>query len=345
MRAIDWVDGQCVFLDQTLLPHEERFVATDDVAVIAEAIRALRIRGAPAIGVAAGFGVAAEAARAAADPDASDPRRIHDAIALLAATRPTAVNLFHALARMRMVLEREEHGDPHTRAARLLAEARAIQDEDIRACERIGRNGSALLGENATLMTHCNAGALATAGIGTALGVILTAARQGKVVRVFVDETRPLLQGARLTAWELHRAGVPVVLITDNAAGSVMRERGIDAVFVGADRIAANGDTANKIGTYPLAVLARHHGVPFYVAAPLSTIDRTLTDGQAIPIEERDPAEVTRCGGTIVAPDGIGVYAPAFDVTPNELITGIVTEVAVLGPPFTASIARVFPPV
>jgi methylthioribose-1-phosphate isomerase len=342
MRAIDWVDGHIRFLDQTLLPHEERFVDTDNVAVVAEAIRKLRIRGAPAIGVAAGFGVVVAARSSAMRSHADQRTCILDAITELAGTRPTAVNLFHALDRMRNVMDRSSGAAGPALAEMLLAEAQRIQEEDIRACDRIGEHGAALLSGRVSLLTHCNAGALATAGSGTALSVIGTAARQGKVIRVFVDETRPLLQGARLTAWELQRAGIAVVLITDSTAASVLREGKVDAVITGADRIAANGDAANKIGTYPLAVLARHHGVPFYVAAPLSTIDIALPSGDSIPIEERGASEVTDVAGVRVAPSGIGVYAPAFDVTPNGLITGIVTEAGVLFPPFNHSIAEVF---
>jgi methylthioribose-1-phosphate isomerase len=342
MRAINWIDGHIRFLDQTLLPHEERFVDTDNVAVVAEAIRKLRIRGAPAIGVAAGFGVVVAARSAAMKSPAEQRSCVLHAITELAGTRPTAVNLFHALDRMRKVLDRSSGIAGAALVEQLLVEAKLIQDEDIKACDRIGEHGAALLGNRVTLLTHCNAGALATAGSGTALSVIGTAARQGKVVRVFVDETRPLLQGARLTAWELQRAGIAVVLITDSTAASVLREGKIDAVITGADRIAANGDAANKIGTYPLAVLARHHGVPFYVAAPLSTIDIALASGASIPIEERDPSEVTDVAGVRMAPRGIGVYAPAFDVTPNELITAIVTEAGVLLPPFSSSITEVF---
>lgn len=337
MRAIDWVDGHIRFLDQTLLPHEERFVDTTDVAAVAEAIRALRIRGAPAIGVAAGFGVVV-AAQTAAKSGTGDIRGAAlEAIDELASTRPTAVNLFYALSRMRSIVM--HHPGGRALGGALLAEARSIQEEDVVACDRIGAHGAALFTGKTRFLTHCNAGALATAGIGTAIGVITTAAQQGNVERVFVDETRPLLQGARLTAWELQRAGIEAVLITDNAAGSVMRAGKVDAVIVGADRIAANGDAANKIGTYPVAVLARHHGIPFYVAAPLSTIDRALASGDAIPIEERAPEEISEWAGKRVTADGVRVFAPAFDVTPHELITAIITDAGVLLPPFGPSIA------
>jgi methylthioribose-1-phosphate isomerase len=340
MRAVDWIDGHIRYLDQTLLPHEERFVDTDDVRVVEDAIRGLGIRGAPAIGVAAAFGVVLAVKAKNADHSLSVRRRVEEAIKSIGSTRPTAVNLFNALHRMKMIAER----NPHASEARLLqlleAEAKAIQEDDIRACDRIGELGASLLGHGVSLLTHCNAGALATAGSGTALSVITAAARQGKVVRVFVDETRPLLQGSRLTAWELQKAGIPVVLITDSTAASVLRDGKVEAVIVGADRIAANGDAANKVGTYPLAVLASRHNVPFYVAAPTSTLDREAPNGSAIPIEERDAKEITHFAGVRVAPEGIGVYAPAFDVTPNELITAIVTEKDILRQPFAAAIAR-----
>jgi methylthioribose-1-phosphate isomerase len=258
------------------------------------------------------------------------------AIDHLASTRPTAVNLFTALGRMRALLETAP-GDGIPIDA-LTREAVAIHDEDVEACRRIGEHGARLLGPRTAVLTHCNAGALATAGIGTALGVITTAAAQGKIDRVFVDETRPLLQGARLTAWELVRAGLEVVLITDGAAASVLRRGGIGAVIVGADRIAANGDVANKVGTYPLAVLAARHGVPLYVAAPISTFDPGTAEGDQIVIEERDAGEVTHFAGKRVAASGVRVFAPAFDVTPNEFIGAIVTERGVLRPPYAPAI-------
>ncbi len=340
MKAVDWTDGQIRFLDQTLLPHEERFVDTHDVRVVEEAIRKLRIRGAPAIGVAAAFAVVL-AARGGEGSDGRTLReRVENAVAVLRMTRPTAVNLFNALHRMQRVVDMHPREGDDDLLPLLMQEAKRIQEEDQRACDRIGELGASLLGTGVSLLTHCNAGALATAGSGTALSIITTAAREGKVVRVFADETRPLLQGARLTAWELQKAGIPVVLITDSTAGSVLREGRVQAVIVGADRIAANGDTANKVGTYPLAVLAHRHHVPFYVAAPTSTLDAHSADGSAIPIEERDPMEVTHFAGVRVAPDGVGVYAPAFDVTPNQLISAIVTENGILRQPFDASIAR-----
>jgi methylthioribose-1-phosphate isomerase len=263
----------------------------------------------------------------------------HAAMNALAASRPTAVNLFASLSRVRRVVERNWTAGMGPVRDFALREAMVIRQEDIDACTAIGTYGAALLAPGSTVLTHCNAGALATAGIGTALGVITVAAAQGRVLRVYVDETRPLLQGARLTTWELGKAGIDHVLITDSTAGSVFRSARIDAVLVGADRIAANGDTANKVGTYPVAVLARYHRVPFYVAAPLSTIDRATPTGDDIPIEERDAREVTEWAGVPLAPAGVHVYAPAFDVTPCELIAAIVTEAGVLRPPFDRAIA------
>ena len=341
ITAVDWIDDHIRFLDQTLLPHEERFVDTADAGVVAEAIRSLRIRGAPAIGVAAAFGIVLAARENPGNVNETLRERVQRVQAMLAGTRPTAVNLFHALNRMQQVADRHNSESDEVLRNLLLREAKAIQEEDVSACKRIGELGAALLGKGVTLLTHCNAGALATAGSGTALSVITTAAQQGKVVKVFADETRPLLQGARLTAWELQKQGIPVVLITDSTAGSVLREGKVQAVIVGADRIAANGDVANKVGTYPLAVLARRHQVPFYVAAPTSTLDIHTPDGSAIPIEERDPREVTQFAGIQIAPRGVGVFAPAFDVTPNELVSAIVTEKEVLFPPYGEGIARV----
>lgn len=341
MKAVDWIDGAVRFIDQTLLPAEERFVMTEDIQVIAEAIRSLRIRGAPAIGVAAAFGLVL-GLRSPDRPDGSSVAlRFDRAASLLGSTRPTAVNLFNVLTRMRGVLEAASGAGDREVIQRLECEARVIQDEDIEACHRIGELGAALLSAGTSVLTHCNAGALATAGDGTALSVVTTAHRQGKILQVYVDETRPLLQGARLTSWELLRAGVEVVLITDSTAASVLREGRVQAVIVGADRIAANGDTANKVGTYPLAVLAQRHNVPMYVAAPVSTFDPHSSTGNDIPIEERDSSEVTQIAGIRIAPEGVRTYAPAFDVTPHELITAIITDRGVLRPPYEPEIAGV----
>ena len=334
--TIAWRDGGVVFLDQTLLPGTAREVMTSDPSVVAEAIRSLRIRGAPAIGVAAAYGVALAARAASESPD---PRAsVSAAVGMFRSTRPTAVNLFHAMDRMQVVLDAWRDGTNLAQA--LLEEAERINREDIEACRLIGEYGASLLDRGTSVLTHCNAGALATAGQGTALGVIITAHRQGKILRVFADETRPLLQGARLTTWELLAEGIDTVLITDNAAGSVLAKGFVQAVIVGADRIAANGDTANKVGTYPLAVLASTHKIPFYVAAPVSSVDPALADGSHIPIEERDPSEVVEFAGVRVAPEGVRVFSPAFDVTPNKFISAIVTEKGVLRPPFGHSISN-----
>ena len=324
-----WLDGRLALLDQTRLPHEERWLEIASVPQLAEAIRRLAVRGAPAIGIAAAYGVAlaAEAGRRAAAVAA---------IPVLDATRPTAVNLRWALERQHGVLERTSDTDL---AAALLAEAQAIEREDRAACEAMGRAGAALFGVGERLLTHCNAGALATGGYGTAIGVIRAAWEGGKVERVFVDETRPLLQGARLTAWELGRLGIPHRLVTDSSVGALMARGMVTGVVVGADRIAANGDAANKIGTYTVAALAARHAVPFYVAAPLSTFDPRLATGADIPIEERAGDEVTTLAGQRVAAPGSEGLNFAFDVTPHELIAAIVTEVGVLRPPFTASVA------
>jgi methylthioribose-1-phosphate isomerase len=353
MRSVDWQGGSVRFLDQTALPGREVYVQTTDPAVIAEAIRALRIRGAPAIGVAAAFGVALAAGGAEGagsgtlgsetPGSATVAAAARDASAMLRTTRPTAVNLFAALDRMDAVIA-GHHLSPSASSASSLAgrlrdEARKIQEEDIASCDRLAAHGSPMIPPGSTILTHCNTGALATAGEGTALNIVIHAWRQGRVKHVFVDETRPLLQGARLTMWELQRAGVPATLITDNTAAFVMQQRKVQAVFVGADRIAANGDVANKIGTYGVAVLARAHGIPMYVAAPFSTVDLATRDGAAIHIEERDPAEVTGCGGVRVAPEGARVYAPAFDVTPGSLIDAIITDRGVVRAPYAASLS------
>ncbi len=325
VQPIKWRGDALDLLDQRLLPREMTYVACRDAHDVAAAIRDMVVRGAPAIGVSAAFGLALAAMRG------DDVRAAAEE---LRATRPTAVNLMWALDRMLGV---------HARGGNLTAEACAIFDEDVESCRRIGRFGAELLGDSATVLTHCNAGALATAGYGTALGVIRAAIEGGKRVAVFADETRPYLQGARLTAWELQQEGIDVTLITDSMAGHFFQKGTFDAVVVGADRIAANGDAANKIGTYTVAVLANAHGVPFYVAAPLSTIDVRCPNGAAIPIEERSAAEVTRIGGTSVAPEGVAVRHPAFDVTPANLITAIITDRGVLRAPYEEAIRALFP--
>jgi methylthioribose-1-phosphate isomerase len=337
---IRWEDGRLLLLDQTRLPVEETWLACDEPEQVAAAIRRLAVRGAPAIGVAAAYGLVlgARAARGAERLRS----RFAEVAELLGGTRPTAVNLRWALERGREVFERAAASGPEAAARELLAWAHALHAEDVRVNRRIGENGATLFAAGARVLTHCNAGALATAGYGTAIGVIQSAWEGGKVGMVWVDETRPLLQGARLTAWELKKLGIPFRLVTDSSAGTLMAQGLVDRIVVGADRIAANGDTANKIGTYPVAVLAHRHNVPFYVAAPLSTIDRSTPDGAAIPIEERQAHEVTEVFGTRIAPEETQALNFAFDVTPAELIAAIVTEAGVLKPPYGESIAAAF---
>lgn len=331
---MEWRGGKVRYLDQTLLPAVESYVETSDYRAVAEAIRALRVRGAPAIGIAAAMGAALAAYESRNLPPAARSAATEAAIDLLLATRPTAVNLHHALARVRARLA-AAGSDP---AQDLLDEALALEREEETASGRIAAFGVGLLPRGADVLTHCNTGALATAGEGTALAVILAGWRNGIVRTVYATETRPLLQGARLTAWELLRAGVDATLITDGTAATVLSRGGVGAVIVGADRIAANGDTANKVGTLMLAVLAARCGVPFYVAAPCSTVDLRTPAGAQIPVEERDASEVTHIAGKRVAAEGIRVFAPAFDVTPAELITAIVTDLGVARPPFGESL-------
>lgn len=338
MVAISWEGGKVRFLDQTLLPMVERSVLTDDYHVLGEAICTLQIRGAPAIGVAAAFGCALAVLHPRVRTLPEGQAALAAAKTFLAQTRPTAVNLFAALERVgRAALSSSAQSLEELREA-VVREARAIQEEDIAACARLGRLGASLIEKDSAVLTHCNTGALATAGEGTALSAIVEAHRQGKVTRVYVDETRPLLQGARLTAWELKKHGIETVLIIDSAAATVLRAGLVRGVFVGADRIVANGDVANKVGTYPLAVLASRHGVPFYVVAPSSTIDLARTDGSGIPIEERPSREVTHWGNVSLAPEGIKTFCPAFDVTPNDLISAIVTEKGILRAPYAPAL-------
>jgi methylthioribose-1-phosphate isomerase len=329
-RTIEWRDDKVVMIDQTRLPGEEVYNEYTDFQSVAEAIRGMVIRGAPAIGVAAAMGVALGARNIVADTHESFFRQLVDVCEVLAKTRPTAVNLFWAIERMKRVAEANRARDLAAIREILKSEAIRIEEEDLAICKAIGRSGAPLIGEGATVLTHCNAGGLATAGYGTALGVIRAAHDAGKKIRVFADETRPWLQGARLTAWELMKDGIPVTLIADNMAGFFMKRGEIDVCVVGADRIAANGDTANKIGTYSVAVLARENNIPFYVAAPTSTFDLTLESGDEIPIEERHSREVTHLQGLPVAPEGIMVRNPAFDVTPARYISGIITEKGVV---------------
>src|SRR6266700_3406209 len=335
IAPIRWERDRLLLLDQTLLPVEEVTREYTRWGDVADAIRSLVVRGAPAIGCAAAFGVALAARQSAARDGLGLIADLEEAIKGLAATRPTAVNLFWALDRMRAVAEAHRALPVPALRERLLAEAQAILDEDVAANRALGAHGAALVPEGARILTHCNAGALATAGYGTAGGVIRAAHERGRVALVWVDETRPVMQGSRLTAWEMVKEGIPHRLISDVAAGAVMKRGEVDLVVTGADRIAANGDTANKIGTYAVAVLAKHHGVPFYVAAPFSTIDVAIPSGADIPIEERDGEEVRRTGGRQTAPAGTPVYNPAFDVTPAELIAGIITERGVFRFPYS----------
>ncbi len=337
ITPVRWAGDRLILLDQTRLPGEEIERAYARWEDVAEAIRTLVVRGAPAIGVAAAFGVALAGRQSTAATFDGLLSSLELAMKGLAATRPTAVNLFWALERMREAALAARHLPVADVRARLDAEAQTILDEDLAANRRLGDHGAALVPPGARILTHCNAGALATAGYGTALGVVRSAHAQGRVALVWVDETRPVMQGSRLTAWECVREGIPHRLVADVVAGSLMARGEVDLVVTGADRIAANGDTANKIGTYALAVLATHHGVPFYVAAPFSTIDPSLPSGRDIPIEERDAAEVRRVGAQATAPEASPVYNPAFDVTPATLISAVITERGVFRAPYDFS--------
>jgi methylthioribose-1-phosphate isomerase len=338
-ETLRWREGKLEMLDQRLLPARVEFVACATAQEVANAIRDMVVRGAPAIGCAAAYGIALEAARLRDAAPAAFASSLDRAFDALAASRPTAVNLFWALRRVRTVVDGARQARPPDIAARLLEEAHCIFSEDVAANRAMGAHGAALIADGARVLTHCNAGALATAGHGTALGVIRSAVAAGKRVSVIVDETRPFLQGARLTAWELQQDGIPVTLVTDSMTGHLMSRGEIDAVIVGADRVAANGDVANKIGTYMIAVLAHRHRIPFYVAAPLSTIDAALASGEAIPIEERGASEVRGHAGVEWAPAGIAVRNPVFDVTPAELVTALITEKGVVRAPDRGKIA------
>jgi methylthioribose-1-phosphate isomerase len=344
LPTIDWQDDAVVMVDQRKLPGQELYLRCRTPQEVARAIRTMVIRGAPAIGVAAAMGIALGMRRSTAKGTrqyAVDFQKICD---MMASTRPTAVNLFWAIDRMKGVFAEAAQAGQSTDeiADRLEREARMIHDEDVANCRAMGGHGAAVVPDGSRVLTHCNAGALATAGYGSALGVIRAAVEQGKKIAVIADETRPFLQGARLTAWELVREGIHTTVITESMAGPLMRAGDIDLVVVGADRIAANGDTANKIGTYTVAVLAHEHKVPFYVAAPLSTIDMRTPDGDGIPIEERSRREVTHVGATQIAPDDAKVYNPAFDVTPHRFIAGIITERGVARAPYTESLQALF---
>lgn len=341
LKALDWTGTALRLLDQTRLPHESVWITCQRAEDVAQAIEQMRVRGAPAIAIAAAYGVVLAAQEAAEAEAAAFQAQVMAAIRRLSATRPTAVNLFQAMQRMQAVLEQAGSLPPADIAARLAEEADAMAAEDIAVNRRIGDLGASLFPRPARVLTHCNTGSLATVAYGTALGVIRSLHRDGKLVHVWVDETRPFLQGARLTAYELLADGIPFTLITDNMAAHFMRQGQVDAVVVGADRIAANGDTANKIGTYGLAVLCRHHGIPFYVAAPSTTFDLTIPSGDHIPIEERSEHEVTHVLGHPLAPPGVRAAHPAFDVTPADLITAIITEEGVVERPDARRVAAV----
>src|SRR5436309_2048318 len=344
LPTIDLQEDVIVMVDQRKLPAQEVYVRCRTAPEVAKAIRTMVIRGAPAIGVAAALGIALGMRRSTAKGTRQFAVEFQKICDLMAATRPTAVNLFWAIDRMKQAFARGAQAgeSPEELAARLERESRSIHDEDVASCRAMGGHGAALLADGARVLTHCNAGALATAGYGSALGVIRAAVEQGKHIAVFADETRPFLQGARLTAWELVREGISTTVITESMAGPLMRGGEIDLVVVGADRIAANGDTANKIGTYTVAVLAREHGIPFYVAAPLSTIDLSTPDGDHIPIEERDQREVTHLGASRLTPEGAKIRNPAFDITPYRYIAGVITERGIFRPPYSESLRQAF---
>jgi methylthioribose-1-phosphate isomerase len=345
LPTIDWHEDAIVMIDQRKLPTEEVFVRCRTAQDVARAIKGMVIRGAPAIGVAAAMGIALGVRNSKATGTKRLAAEFSKLCDLMAATRPTAVNLFWAVERMKRAFAAAAQAGSSVAEIkqRLETEARRIHDEDVESCRAMGAHGASLIAERARILTHCNAGALATAGYGTALGVVRAAFEQGKAISVLADETRPFLQGARLTAWELTRDGIETTVITDSMAGSLMRSRNIDVVVVGADRIAANGDVANKIGTYSVAVLAKEHGLPFYVVAPTSTIDLSTPDGGRIPIEERNAREVTHLGSARLTPEGVHVRNPAFDVTPHELVTAIITETGICRPPYRESLASALP--
>ena len=340
LETLKWTDSGVLFIDQTKLPTEEVWVNCPNYEAVASAIRTMIVRGAPAIGVAAAMGIAL----GARDLDVTSISEFRNGIGQICRdmgeTRPTAVNLFWAIRRMRRRFEDISSRPIPLIKQALIDEALAIHAEDIATNRAMGLNGAALMPDSGGVLTHCNAGALATAGYGTALGVIRAAVESGKQIHVFADETRPFLQGSRLTAWELMKDNIPVTLISDNMAGAIMAQGKIQAVIVGADRIAANGDTANKIGTYSVAILAREHGIPMYVAAPFSTVDLETADGSGIPIEQRDSSEITHIGGKQIAPTGVRVENPAFDVTPARYIRAIITERGVATAPFTESLLK-----
>ena len=341
LRTVWWEQGAVCLIDQLRLPHEQLVVRCESVEAVAKAIKTMQVRGAPAIGCTAAYGMALAGLLSSATDTAGLLKDLVVAKDVLDSQRPTAVNLAWATERMLVHARQLGAGSPRALADALLEEAHAVLAEDLAMCHAIGDHGAPLIPAGGRVLTHCNAGGLATAGYGTALAPIRSAFAQGRTIHVWVDETRPFLQGARLTAWELHQSGIPLTLITDNMAGYMMKSGKVDCVIVGADRIVANGDTANKIGTYSLGVLARAHGIPFYVAAPTSTIDLSMAHGDLIPIEERSSDEVTHLSGHLIAPVGVNAAHPAFDVTPAELITAIITERGVVTPPFVSGLQRV----
>jgi len=343
LQTVAWKGGKVRLIDQTALPERLSYIELGDWRDVAQAIRTMVVRGAPAIGVAAGLGMALGARGIIAESREAFMRRMEQIAETFRAARPTAINLFWAVDRMLGVIERTEGNIVDIKDA-LISEALEMLREDIEANRRLGRHGAELLENGATVLTHCNAGALACVGYGTALGVIRAAIEDGKAVRVYVDETRPRLQGMKLTAWELREDGIPCTIITDSMAAVLMRDAKIDCVIVGADRIAANGDVANKIGTYNAAVIASHHRVPFYVAAPFSSIDMSLPDGGRIPIEERETVEMTHIEGIRIAPEDVPVWNPAFDITPHSLVSAIITERGVVRPPFAENLAKLCRP-
>ena len=343
LPTIEWRDDRVVMIDQRKLPAQEVYVECRTTKEVARAIRNMVIRGAPAIGVAAAMGLALGVRRSSATGTSQLASEFYRLCELMATTRPTAVNLFWSIERMKRVFSECVRGgrSPFEIKDTIVREAGRIHDEDVTSCRQLGMYGAAVIPDQSRILTHCNAGALATGGYGTALGVIRAAIESGKRVTVFADETRPFLQGSRLTAWELLREGIDTTVITDSMVGSLMRGEKVDIVVVGADRIAANGDVANKIGTYTVSVLANEHGIPFYVAAPVSTIDLSTANGDGVPIEERSEREITHVGAKRVAPEGIEVWNPAFDVTPHTFIAGIITERGICRPPFSETLKAV----
>lgn len=340
IQTLEWTDSGVRFIDQTKLPNEETYVTCKTYQQVADVIRNMVVRGAPAIGVAAAMGVALGVKNSKAETVGDLKKELDDICELISATRPTAVNLFWAIRRMNEKFERNRIHPVAQIKRTLIEEANRMHAEDIAANQAMGRHGATLMPSEGGILTHCNAGALATCGYGTALGVIRAAVEAGKKIHVFADETRPFLQGSRLTAWELMKDGIATTVISDNMAGAMMSKGKIGAIVVGADRIAANGDVANKIGTYTVAVLAKEHGIPFYVAAPFSTIDLETPDGSKIPIEQRSPREVTHIAGKQMVPDGVDIENPAFDVTPAKYVTAIITERGIVRAPYSDSIRK-----